>query len=135
MILLGADVILDVAIDRDPHAEASAALLHHLERRPFGAFVAWHTLSNLYYLLRPARGQDDARAFLRALTDFVRVAPTDTDAFRLALALPVKDLEDAMQVAAAQACGARFIATRNVAAFRHSPVPARSPAELLDELG
>jgi predicted nucleic acid-binding protein len=96
VILLDADVILDVAIDREPHAEASAALLHHLERRPFGAFVAWHTLSNLYYLLRPARGQDDARAFLRALTEFVHVAPTDTEAFRFALSLPLKDLEDAM---------------------------------------
>ena len=105
MILLDADVILDVALDRAPWADDSAALLALLERGPVGCFVAWHTLSNLHYLLRPAQGQDDARAFLRALTDFVRVAPTDTDAFRLALALPLKDLEDAMQVAAAQACG------------------------------
>ena len=134
MILLDTDVILDVAIDREPHAEASAALLDHLERRPFGAFVAWHTLSNLYCLLRPARGQDDARAFLRALTDFVAVAPTDTEAFRFAASLPLKDLEDAMQVAAAQACGARYIATRNVTDFRRSPIPARTPAALLNEL-
>jgi hypothetical protein len=40
-----------------------------------------------------------------------------------------------MRVAAAQACGARFIATRNVADLRHSPIPAQTPAELLEELG
>ncbi|MFG0251320.1 MAG: PIN domain-containing protein, partial [Phycisphaerales bacterium JB038] len=80
------------------------------------------------------RGRDDARAFHRALTEFVTVAPTDTEGFRFAAALPLKDLEDAMQIAAAQACGARFIATRKVADFRHSPISARSPADLLEEV-
>lgn len=135
MILLDTDVILDVALDRAPHATAAAELLDLLERRPYGAFVAWHTLSNLYYLLRPLRGQGDARAFLIALTEFVTVAPTDTDSFRFATSLPLGDLEDAMQVAAARACGALYIATRNVADFRRSPVPARTPTSLLQELG
>jgi predicted nucleic acid-binding protein len=135
VILLDTDVILDVALDRSPHAAASSALLDRLERRPFGAFVAWHTLSNVYYMLRPVRGQDDVRAFLTALTEFVTVAPTDSEAFRFAVSLPLADLEDAMQVAAARACGALYIATRNVADFRRSPVPARTPAALLEEIG
>lgn len=99
------------------------------------AFVAWHTLSNVYYLLRPVRGGASVRDFLVDLTRFVSVAPTDTDALRYAAALPLPDLEDAMQVAAAHACGARVIATRNVRDFRESPIPARTPAELLRELG
>jgi hypothetical protein len=65
----------------------------------------------------------------------VTVAPTDSEAFRFAVSLPLADLEDAMQVAAARACGALYIATRNVADFRRSPVPARTPAALLDEIG
>lgn len=135
MILVDTDVILDVALDRAPHVDASAALLDLLERRPSGGFVAWHTLSNLYYLIRPARGQGDARAFLAALTDVLTVAPTDTESFRLAASLPLVDLEDAMQVAAARACGALYIATRNVSHFRGAPVPALTPAALLEELG
>lgn len=135
MILLDADVILDVALDRDPWADDSAALLALLEREPFGCFVAWHTLSNLYYLLRPARGGGDARAFLGDLTAFATVVPTDTDDFRFAMDLPLADLEDAMQAAAARACGARWIGTRNVQDFARSPVPALSPRELLAELG
>lgn len=98
------------------------------------AFVAWHTLSNFYYLVRPARGGARVRDFLLDLTRFVTVAPTDTDALRYADALPLGDFEDAMQVAAAHACGARVIATRNVADFRGSPIPARSPGDLLGEL-
>jgi predicted nucleic acid-binding protein len=132
MILLDTDVILDVALDRSPHVGASAALLDLAERRAPAAFVAWHTLSNLYYLLRPTRSGNDVKDLLVALTEFARVAPVDTDAFRLAVALPMADLEDAMQVAAAQACGAMYIATRSVRDFERSPVPARKPEQLLE---
>ena len=134
MILLDTDILLDVALNREPHVEHSAALLGVLESRPRMAFVAWHTLSNFYYLVSPTRGKDDAREFLVELTRFVSVAPTNTEAFHQAAFLPLRDFEDALQVAAAQACGASFIATRNVKDFRRSPVPARTPRHLLKEL-
>ncbi len=135
MILLDTGVLLDVALDRPPHAEASSALLELLERRPRMAFVAWHTVANFFYLVRPTRGAREARDFLLDLTGFVTVAPTDTDDLRYAASLPLSDLEGAMQVAAARACGAQYIATRNVKDFRKSPVPARTPTQLLEELG
>lgn len=134
MILLDADVLLDVALDRAPHADAAVQLLNLLERRPKMGFVSWHTISNVFYLARPSRGAEEARAFLLGLVGFVLVAPTDTAAFRYAASLDFPDLEDAMQVAAAWSCGATYIATRNVRDFRRSPVPARSPAQLLKEL-
>lgn len=134
MILLGTDVLIDVALNREPHVEASAALLNLLEQRPRTAFVSWHTLSTFYCLVSPAVGRKDARHFLVELTRFVTVAPADTAAFHQAAFLPFPDFEDALQVAAAQACGASWIATRNVADFRGSPVPARTPAEIVAEM-
>lgn len=135
MILLDAEVLLDVALDRAPHVEASAELLELLERRPRMAFMAWHTVANLFYLVRPSRGSEATKEFLRDLTGFVTVAPTGTEDLRYAASLPMADLEDAMQIAAARACGAQYIATRNVKDFRQSPVPARTPRQLLEELG
>lgn len=41
--------------------------------------------------------------------------------------MPLTDFEDSLQVAAALACGAQFIITRNERDFRKSPVPALSP--------
>jgi len=134
LILLDTDVLIDVALDRPPHAEAAAKLLTALERKPRMAFVAWHTLSNFCYLVSPTRGKDDAQQFLTDLTRFVSVAPTDTEAFHYATSLPLADFEDALEVAAAWACGATCIATRNVKDFRSSPIPARKPVELLKEL-
>ena len=134
MILLDGDVLLDVLLDRQPHADPSSALLDLLERRTRMAFVSWHTISNFYYVARRAHRAEDAGAFLRDVTGFARVAPTDPESFRYALSLELPDLEDAMQVAAAWTCGARWIATRNTKDFQRSPIPARTPAQLLKEL-
>jgi hypothetical protein len=43
----------------------------------------------------------------------------------------MSDFEDASQVAAAMACGAQFIVTRNERDFKKSPVPALSPEAFL----
>ncbi len=75
-----------------------------------------------------------ARDFIVELTRFVAVATTDTEAIRYAAALPMTDFEDAMQVAAARACGAEHIVTRNVRDFERSPIRAITPQEALDEL-
>ena len=100
MILLDADVILDVALDRRPNSDASAALLTRLERRPYRAFVAWHTLANLYYMLRPSRGTGDARDFLLSLATLVVVAPTNTEDLRFAGSLEMPDFDGEKLLAA-----------------------------------
>ena len=105
-------------------------LLDGLERRPGSAFVAWHSISNFYYLVAPRRGTAGTRAFIQDLMRFVEVAPTTTDDLLFATKLNVRDFEDAMQVAAAAACGADVIATRNVRDYRNSPIRAATPKSL-----
>ncbi len=60
--------------------------------------------------------------------------PTTTAHLRGACQLPFKDFEDAMQVGAAIACTADYIATRNVRDFRKSPIPALTPAQIVVRL-
>ena len=133
-ILVDTDVLLDVALDRPPHFDAAAALLDHLEQHPGTGFVAWHTVSNFYYLAVPRYGREETRELILDLSRFVEVAVTDTESLRLAGRLQMRDFEDAMQVAAAQACAADVIATRNTRDFRVSPVAARTPKQVLQRL-
>ena len=76
----------------------------------------------------------DARDFIVELTRFVAVATTDAEAIRYAAELPMPDFEDAMQVAAARACGAQHIVTRNVKDYQRSPIRAISLQEALSGL-
>ena len=133
-MLLDTDVLIDVALDRRPHSGPSSELLDRIERGSRRAYVAWHTVSNFYYLVTSERGDADARDFIAELVRFVAVAPTDTPALRYAMSLPMVDFEDAMQVAAARACGARHIVTRNVRDFAPSLIPAMTPRQALDQL-
>lgn len=133
-ILLDADVLIDVALDRKPHSEAAADLLDLLERRVADGYIAWHSASNFQYLVAPARGGEDAGAFLADLASFIDVAPTTTESLRTAARLDMRDFEDAMQVAAALACGADVIATRNLRDFRKAPVEVETAGSLVKRL-
>ncbi len=97
--------------------------------------MAWHSLANFEYLVRPRTGRGRAREFLAQLLDFMPVAPTSTAAAGTALGRPFADFEDALQAPAAITCGADAIATRNLRHFARSPVPALSPAALLQRRG
>ena len=134
MILLDTDVLIDVALDRHPHSGPASELLDRIEYGAEAAYMAWHTASNLYYIVAPTRGGLSTRNFVVELTRFVAVVATATEDLRYAAELPMADFEDAMQVAAARACGARHIVTRNVRDYERSPIRAVHPEEALDGL-
>lgn len=126
-ILLDTDVLLDVALARHPHAQDSIAVFQWVQAGGAAA-VAWHSLSNCSYLLK------GGRPFLGKLLRLVAVAPVGTADAHRALALPMPDVEDAFQAAAALAWGADFIITRNLPDYRRSPIPAISPAGFLKKI-
>jgi len=128
-ILIDTDVLLDVALAREPHAAQSAAVLRWAEAGGEAA-VAWHTLANCAFLLKAG-----GRPFLSRLMRLIEVAPVATADARRALELPMTDLEDAFQAAAALACGADAIVTRNIADYRRSPVDALTPSAFLKRAG
>ena len=105
ILLVDTDILIDVALDRRPHAAAAGELLDALERRHATGFIAWHSVANFHYLVVSKHGASATRAFLLDLLQFVQVAPTSTDGVRLAASLPMRDVEDALQVAAAVAWG------------------------------
>ncbi len=128
-LLIDCDVLLDVAMNRRAHFAASSEVIDWAEKHPGNTAVAWHTLANLHYLC--AGG---AREFIDDLLRFVEVPRTGTEQMRQAMGLPMPDLEDAMQVAAADEFGAQAIVTRNVADFKGSPIRAVRPVEIVARL-
>lgn len=123
--LVDSDVLIDIALARTPFANDSASVLRWAEAGGAAA-VAWHSLSNCAYLLKGG-----GRPFIERLLLLVEVAPVGTAEARRALSLPMPDLEDALQAAAALAWRADVIVTRNLDDYRHSPVPAVAPLEFL----
>ena len=123
-ILIDTDVLLDVALAREPHLAASVAVLEWAESGGEAA-VAWHSLTNCSCLLK------GGRTFLKKLLQIVEVPDVGTRDASWAVDSHIADLEDAFQTAVALSWKADFIVTRNLADFRKAPVPAISPAAFL----
>ena len=133
-MLIDANVLIDLALNRQPYAAQARDLFDRIDQQRERAFIAWHTISNVYYVVSGRRGAQATHEFIADLPSFVEVARTDTADMRYAVGLPMADFEDALQVAAASACGARSIVTRNVRDFARSPIPAVTPTEALARL-
>ena len=123
-MLIDTDILLDVALNRTPYSSPASELLNLLGSNGNKAFISWHTVSNLYYVLRRSEGDLRARQFIAGLLEFISVAETGTEDVPFAASLPIRDFEDAMQVAAARACGASHIVTRNSRDYVRPPITA-----------
>jgi hypothetical protein len=129
LLLLDINIILDVVFQR-PGEPASSALIGSCNEQ-HQAWVAWHSVATLAYLIERQRNPAVARELVTGLLSWARVATTGHQDAIQALQLPMSDFEDALQVSAAQACGADYIITRNGRDFVQSPLPALSPKEFL----
>jgi len=122
---------MDVALGRPDFGPDSRAVIDWSERTPGTAVIAWHTVSNLFYLICAARSDLFARSFISDLIKVVTVTSGGTEGVRQALAMRMKDLEDALQVAAAISGSVDHIVTRNTTDYRGSVIPALTPREFL----
>ena len=123
------DVLMDVYFGREPHLQASAALLDWAEGNPGNTAVSWHGLANLHYM-----SNEGAENYIRNLLDFCEVPPTGSKEMMQALDLGFNDLEDAMQTAAALKFDAQVIVTRNTRDFRKAPIAIKTPKQVLREI-
>ena len=127
-MLLDTDVLLDVALDRQPHADAAAEILDRLEH---GRERALHRLAQRLELLLPrravARWPERARFHPRPDSPSWRWRRPTRGAVRYAAELPMRDFEDALQVAAARTCGAQHIVTRKRQGLRPFADPGAHP--------
>ena len=129
LLLLDINIILDVVFQR-PGEPATSALIGSCNEQ-HQAWLAWHSVATLAYLIERERNPAVARELVTGLLSWARVATTGHQDAIQALQLPMSDFEDALQVSAAQACGADYIITRNGRDFVQSPLPALSPEEFL----
>ena len=129
-ILFDTNVVLDVLLDRQPHAQASAAAWAAVESGLSKGMPAAHAVTTIQYLARKEIGTIKARRIVSSILRVFAVAPVDSAVVHEALQLPFSDFEDAVTAAAARRAGCDYIVTRDPKGFRGSPVPALTPQAL-----
>lgn len=130
-VLLDTNVVLDVLLNRPPHAEASAAVWSAIETGNAEGMLAAHAVTTVHYLVQKKKGNAGAKKALSAMLRVFQVAAIDGTVIQEALQLPSSDFEDAVTAAAARLAGCDFIVTRDPKGFRESPVRALTPEAVM----
>lgn len=133
-VVFDTNIILDVALARSPWAADAVALLDRAAKGTVRGAVASHAVTTFAYLIERARGRRTALTAVADLLATLEVVPLGRADFQRALALGLKDFEDAVQVAACLQIGADFLVSRDPKDFRGAPVTVRSAAEVLAAL-
>jgi predicted nucleic acid-binding protein len=126
-VLVDTNVVLDVLLDRQPHARHSVALWAHIESGRMRGFLSAHAITTIHYLLRRELGESRTRKVVASLISVFSVAPVDGEVLAEALMSGSHDFEDAVTAAAARHAQCNFIATRDLRGFKGSVVKAIMP--------
>ncbi len=127
IVLIDIDVIFDVLTKREPFFAPAANLWLKIEKKLIRAYLASHTITPLFYLIRKAKGKEIAKRSVKDLLSVFEIAPVDGSTLLAALESNFPDFEDAVQYAAAKKVDADFIITRNVKDYAESDIPVSTP--------
>ncbi len=130
-VFLDTNILLDVIEHRHPHCTSSQAVLDACDTASASVFLAWHSLSNAYYVYSKKAGHAAAHEALKEALDVMTVVSTGQPEALSAMELGFGDLEDAMQAAAAEAAGADCIVTRDPSGYPDCPVTVLTPDQFL----
>jgi predicted nucleic acid-binding protein len=133
-VLLDTNVVLDLLLRREPWVTEARPLVDAQDAGRVTAYLPTSAITDVFYISRRLVGIEQAFVIVdRCLEDFELLA-VDRALAETARRLPGSDFEDNVQIACAQAAMLDLIITRNVAAFRHSPIPAIEPAAIMGYL-
>jgi len=131
-VLIDTDVLVDFMTDREPFTESAKKIIKKSHESAINAFLAPHSITNIFYILRKYYSVAERKQRLTDLCLSVSVVLVDADLVMNALANNnFDDVEDSLQAECAIAIGADYIVTRNIKDYAKSKIPAVLPNELL----
>lgn len=132
LVLFDTNIILDVLEKRPPFYHASKSVLESCVSGSVTGYIALHSISNIFYILRKRYSAADRRKLLLNILDLLQVACADHESVRNALQRDnFSDFEDCLQDECAKQVYADYIVTRNINDFSTSDIPAILPEDLL----
>lgn len=133
-LVLDTNIVLDVLLDRAPHAGPAAEVLSLADGGNIDAALCATTVTTVHYLAAKATGGKRAAALVGELLHMLAVAPVDRDVLLAASRLGFADFEDAVIHEAARAWGAAAIVSRDATGFARAALPVFDAHELLSAL-
>ncbi len=133
-ILIDTNIIIDNALEREPFWNASEQVLSLIEKGTIAGYISASTFSDLYYIIRKARGRDWTLTYLKQLITFCQIATVNQAAIIMAFTTNFQDFEDSIQYSTAVVNQLDAIITRNPQDFPIITPRIITPEQLIVEL-
>lgn len=131
-VLIDTNIMIDVLTNRDGRSGFSATVIDLCAKQVIDGYVALHSISNMYYILRKQYSDAERRTILKRYNEILKVAEVGNDVVDTAINnTAISDYEDALQYTCAETVGADYIVTRNIKDYGKAEIRAISPEELL----
>ncbi|QOW61367.1 PIN domain-containing protein [Treponema pedis] len=130
-VFVDTDVILDVALAREPFFSASKMILAMAENNIIIGNISSNCIANIYYILRKCGGDSNARKFILNIIKYITVITIDHQNVPEALKSKFPDFEDALQYYSAAKNQCEYIITRNIKDYKNSKIKALLPEEFI----
>lgn len=131
-VLIDTNLILDVLQKRIPFYDSSNKVLTCCASGKIKGYIALHSVSNIFYVLRKYYSAEDRRRLILGILDFLEVANIEHENVKTALLRKdFPDFEDCLQDECAKQVNANYIITRNVKDFSTSEIPALTPIDFI----
>ena len=132
VLLIDTNVVIDYVLVRQPQFSNSVRVISACQNKIVKGYLAFHSLSTIWYVARKNYNPQKRRALLLEITDFLTVtgAPHNSviDAIKNE---DFRDFEDCLQEKCALAVNADYIVTNNIKDFELSAISAVTPADML----
>jgi predicted nucleic acid-binding protein len=128
------NVVIDVLQGRPEFIDDSYESLRLVAQGKVEGHIAASSLVDVWYILKKSLGADGSRMAIVNLTAALHVCDTRAASVAEALTSPMTDFADAVLAACARRIGADVIVTRDLHDFSASPVPAVTPAALVESM-
>ena len=129
VLLIDANVILDVLLNRQPYYENSRLIWKMCLRKQAKGHISSLTFANIAYIMRKQLTPERREYLLGALSSLFKFEDLTPDILGAAANMKWRDYEDAVQSATAVRINADYIITRNAKDFQNSKVKALTPEE------
>ena len=133
-LLIDANILLDVLLNRQPYYENSRLIWKMCLRKQAEGHISSLTFANVVYVMRKKLTPESRKYLLGALSSLFRFEDLTHDDLRTAAKMKWRDFEDAVQSATASRINADYIITRNTKDFDGSTVKAITPEEYITEV-
>lgn len=132
LILFDTNIILDILEKRHPFYATSKSVLEKCVSDDVFGYIALHSVSNIFYILRKRYSAAGRRKLLLNILDLLQITGADHKHVRNALQRgDFSDFKDCLQDECAKQIHADYIVTRNITDFSTSVIPAVTPEQML----